>query len=377
MEFNIKNQQVNAFLRGQPLIKNIDDTELSYLVDVAEIRVFGPREVVFPQGENSNDLYFIYDGEVDILNTDPNSGKEFSVGRLKKGDTFGDLAFLDDEPRSSTVQAITETVTLKISKETTYSQSSEMTNIYNKIMKNIAKVTIKRLRDSNVTYTEKMSHEINSLQQLIDAGKLFVLVVMLNWSLQVVFSRFGISVQNWVQTALCAGILLLIVPKFGPIERYGLSLTNLKTGFKEALWIVLSLIVGSIAIYFLLKAIHSIYPNLRVFDVGTPQWHGAFIFYPFYVYLREFVYRGVLQTSLKDFLHGSGKRAVLYASAIIAAFNLSFGLTWALASFGINYSLGYFYLQKPQLISVSFIHMVIGILLVLFNLIPASWLFLV
>lgn len=368
MKLKITNQEISEFLRKQSLIKGIDDVELSYLVDIADKYVFGPGEVIFPEGEISNDLYFIYEGEVNLVKTDLATGKNYVIGSLKSGDFFGDLAFLDNEPRSVTVKAAIETTLLKISKETSALQSSEMTNIYNKIMMNIAKITIKRLRDTNISYTQRIKQEVDRLTNVNYGGRLFVFAVLLYWFSSLLIEKKGdFFFQIWIQTLAVAGILLGIVLKFyKDFPHFGLSLKNMKRGLWNARLIYLGLITIALWVYLMGKYLHYIYPDIKWISFTSIEWNFILFSYPGYVLLREFIFRGVIQTSLRDFLmDDNGLKTVFYTSLIISIFYLPLSLGWTFAVFLPNFLLGYYYNKYPNLWGVSLIHAIIGIIFVM------------
>lgn len=370
MKLQITNQEISDFLSKQKLIRGIDRVELSYLVDIAEKYVFEPGEIIFPEGELSNDLYFIYEGEVSLFKADSTDEKNYVIGTLKSGEFFGDLAFLDNEPRSVTVKAVTETTVLKISKETTSLQSSEMTNIYNKIMMNIAKITINRLRDSNVAYTQRIRYEIDHLMKINNEGRLFVFALFLNlfFSLSTEKEHFFFSL--WTQTIIVAGILLGVVLKFYHPPHFGLSLKNMKRGIWNARLIYLGFVAVTFLAYLIGKYLHYIYPDIRWINFTSLEWNLALFSYPGYVILREFIFRGVMQTSLKDFLmDAKGLKTVFYTALIISTLSFPLGVGWMFASFSFNYLLSYYYNKYQNLLGVSLIHMTIGIILVMMRLI--------
>ncbi len=64
-----------------------------------EHHVFLPNQVIFREGDSGNAMYIIADGEVNISVGD----KVLEV--LKVGDIFGEMALIEDRPRSATATA--------------------------------------------------------------------------------------------------------------------------------------------------------------------------------------------------------------------------------------------------------------------------------
>jgi len=78
-------------------------------------KVFEPGEIVFCEYEPGNDFYFIQDGRVKITKTIANTQKTLDV--LTAGDIFGEMAILEEEPRSATAIAIDTVKTLHFNRD--------------------------------------------------------------------------------------------------------------------------------------------------------------------------------------------------------------------------------------------------------------------
>ena len=69
-------------------------------------KVFRPNEIIFCEYEPGNDFYLIQEGQVKITKTVGSSIKTLDV--LEAGDIFGEMAILEEQPRSATAVCITE-----------------------------------------------------------------------------------------------------------------------------------------------------------------------------------------------------------------------------------------------------------------------------
>ena len=85
----------------------------------AELHVcsFSRRETIFQQGDPGNMLYLIARGQVRIYHPSAR-GCELSVAILRAGEFFGELALLDDQPRSASAEAMCPTTTLTLTRHT-------------------------------------------------------------------------------------------------------------------------------------------------------------------------------------------------------------------------------------------------------------------
>ncbi|HMV43115.1 MAG TPA: Crp/Fnr family transcriptional regulator [Leptospiraceae bacterium] len=69
-------------------------------------KVFKPNEIIFCEYEPGNDFYLIQEGQVKITKTVGSSIKTLDI--LEAGDIFGEMAILEEQPRSATAVCITE-----------------------------------------------------------------------------------------------------------------------------------------------------------------------------------------------------------------------------------------------------------------------------
>ncbi len=100
-------------LKTVPFFRNLNRVEADALASRLIIRRFGPNQIIFHLGDPAGLLYIITDGKIKISHSSAD-GQEAVLAILGAGDFFGELALLDDSPRSATAEAIepTETLTL-------------------------------------------------------------------------------------------------------------------------------------------------------------------------------------------------------------------------------------------------------------------------
>lgn len=100
-------------LKNVPFFAKLSPEELRDLAERLVPRRFGSGQVIFHLGDPGGLLYIITEGTVKISNATPD-GQEALLAILGAGDFFGELALLDDAPRSATAEALqsTQTVTL-------------------------------------------------------------------------------------------------------------------------------------------------------------------------------------------------------------------------------------------------------------------------
>lgn len=76
---------------------------------------FQPGQIIFCEWEPGNDFYFVQKGRVKIIKTFGNTQKTLDV--IGEGDIFGEMAILEEEPRSASAIAIDNVKTLHFNRE--------------------------------------------------------------------------------------------------------------------------------------------------------------------------------------------------------------------------------------------------------------------
>lgn len=90
------------FLRCVPLFAQLDPEDLHEICAYARERTIRPPRAICKQGELSDELYVIIDGEAVVSVQTPTGDQQ--VARLSPGDVVGELAAIDLSPRSASVE---------------------------------------------------------------------------------------------------------------------------------------------------------------------------------------------------------------------------------------------------------------------------------
>ena len=94
------------------LFSTLDKKELQLLAKNCQERTYSAGTTIFSQGDTGVGLYIIKAGKVRVSIAHNPDRAEEEVGTLGAGDIVGEMALLDDWPRSATVTAVEETQTL-------------------------------------------------------------------------------------------------------------------------------------------------------------------------------------------------------------------------------------------------------------------------
>jgi len=151
-------------LRTVPIFSELSDGDISSLAHLAARRRYPKDTVVFFENEEGDSFFMILEGrvKVTILGDD---GREVILSMLGAGDFFGEMALLDNEPRSATAIAVEETELLSLHRtdfQTVLTDNRSITTA-------LIKVLTARLRRAN--------HQISTLALLDVYGRVARVIV--------------------------------------------------------------------------------------------------------------------------------------------------------------------------------------------------------
>jgi len=136
-------------LKKLSLFSELNITAVKELAFLAEERVFQKGESIFEENTTGKSIMVIISGEVRITQRARISGEE-TLTVLKKGDFFGEMALLEDLPRSATAIAHSDTFMLEISRDKFLRFIEKDTASGMKILFILAKILSSRLREADV-----------------------------------------------------------------------------------------------------------------------------------------------------------------------------------------------------------------------------------
>src|SRR4051794_32951898 len=103
-------------LHDAPLFRGLPQSDLEHLSSLLRRRRYARGESIFLEGDAGLNLCIIESGHVKLSRTS-DAGREISFAYLHDGETFGELALLDGEPRSADAVATEPTQLLLLGRD--------------------------------------------------------------------------------------------------------------------------------------------------------------------------------------------------------------------------------------------------------------------
>ena len=95
--------ELHQQLASVPLLAGLQDRVRRRLAETGKRRTYGPGDAIVKEGSTGTALYVVLSGRARV-----ERGSE-TIGQVKAGDFFGELALIEEHPRSASVVAEDET----------------------------------------------------------------------------------------------------------------------------------------------------------------------------------------------------------------------------------------------------------------------------
>lgn len=150
MQWEAQELDAEETLRKVKLFEGLRPRQIKTLAKWATRRHFQQDHAIVTQGQLGVGLYCIESGRVRVTLDTPSGPHE--LREMGVGEAFGELALLDDKPRSATVTAIEPTTTLVLDK----AQFLAELNTYPEIGLALIPVLVQWIRDADEKLAESL-----------------------------------------------------------------------------------------------------------------------------------------------------------------------------------------------------------------------------
>jgi len=148
--FNNRNRESKTAtaIRSVPIFEQLSKKELAAVEKLVHTRTYDTNETIFSEKDPGGGMYIVMEGNVSIIK---NYGGtlEKKLVTLEHGDFFGEIALLDESPRTATAVSLGDSKILGFYRTDLYELVERRPKLAIKIIVNLARVVSERLRHSN------------------------------------------------------------------------------------------------------------------------------------------------------------------------------------------------------------------------------------
>jgi signal transduction histidine kinase len=101
-----------GFLRDLPYFAGLPEQLIQAVSERSNLLVFAPGEVIIEEGSDSEEMYIVVEGMLIVTKLTEN--RDVELARLGPGQVVGEIALLDNAPRTATVKAIESSKVIEV-----------------------------------------------------------------------------------------------------------------------------------------------------------------------------------------------------------------------------------------------------------------------
>jgi CRP-like cAMP-binding protein len=146
--------ELSEKLRKTVLFREFTVQEMSEFLDLLDPLSAKAGEVVVRQDEVGDCMYIVVQGSCRVVHH--KGDREVELAVLQEGDFFGELALVDEGPRSADVIALNDVALLKISQAVIAAVAGVYPTAAFKLLIAIGRIMVERLRRANQRYVDSL-----------------------------------------------------------------------------------------------------------------------------------------------------------------------------------------------------------------------------
>lgn len=369
----LKNNSAFADSSPQQIQQLIDDV-------LEEPIHFKSGEVIFREGDLPSAIYIIYQGNVEVLKKNKESGRYHQLRVLTTGDSLGEMALIDTAPRSAEIRALDNVTLLVLPMNQLEKISSNNLDVTTQLKLKLCKTVADRLRFSSEEIVKSLEAHLEEAKARASLGYFTTYMLIITG---IFILLLGVMSKIVSETAITTIVglpilflytlaLIRIILKSGyQLSAYGLTTQNWRIALKESLWATLVVVLITVLLKWYLVTMTEIMANEPLFDFGTslnlslPMLIMACVIYGLLAPVQEFATRGGLQGALQRFLIGSPTyrtwMAIFIANLMFSALHVFFSIKTAALVFPVGLLWGWLYSRHGTIIGISISHIIVGL----------------
>ena len=150
------------FLKQSDVFFQLTPAQLELVANLCRESTYQAGDIIFKQNSSSKELYIIAQGEVEILirqgDTEPSKkGGETLITKLRRGQSFGEVALVDDGLRSASARASqAETRLLVIPRDRLIMLCETYPQLGYRLMHNLAADLAMKIRNTDLRIRDQL-----------------------------------------------------------------------------------------------------------------------------------------------------------------------------------------------------------------------------
>lgn len=114
-ETTMTSERIEEVLSTVPIFSRLGSRDIKKLAKLCVPRTFEPDETIIEEGATGLGMFVITSGRVEVYKA--NNGGRLELGAMEEGDVLGEVALIDDQPRSASAVARTRTECLLLTRD--------------------------------------------------------------------------------------------------------------------------------------------------------------------------------------------------------------------------------------------------------------------
>jgi CRP/FNR family transcriptional regulator, cyclic AMP receptor protein len=131
-----------------PIFSRFTNDERSVVNKHIAFLKVGEGEVLFNEGDKGDSICFVVDGRLNVIKK-TYTGEEIIINTLSRGQSFGEMAIIENSLRSATIRAESATTLITLNREGFDMIMNAYPQVGSKILKGISLLLSKKLRQTS------------------------------------------------------------------------------------------------------------------------------------------------------------------------------------------------------------------------------------
>lgn len=142
-------------LIGMPMFDKLSIKDLNLISQHMHIINVAAGDIIFREGETGDYVFFVVDGQLEVIKK-TESGKEVALCKLRRNNSIGEMAVIDEFLRSATVRALTKSTLVTLTRKSFNRILGEHPLIGIQILKSISRLLSLNLRKTSSRLADAM-----------------------------------------------------------------------------------------------------------------------------------------------------------------------------------------------------------------------------